>query len=287
MSVRIVTDSAAYLEPGLVESEGEAVRTVPFYVQVGGRTYVDGIELDAAQFYRLLRERDGETLVFPPTVQEFYDVYNDLAETTDEILSIHPPEALTAAVYNARQAARMLFGRCQIVVLDSQTVSLGQGILVEAALRAAREERSFEEVVRIVRGLVPRIYIVFFSGDLEYLKRGGRIGEAQALLGTILGIKPFLTLEEGEIQPMEKVRTREEALDKLGEFVSEFDTIERLAIIRGMYERSEEIALLTERLNGLFPELEVPVIHYGPVLASHIGPDNLGIIVYESFEYED
>jgi fatty acid-binding protein DegV len=103
----------------------------------------------------------------------------------------------------------------------------------------------------------------------------------------MLGIKPFLTLEEGEIQPMEKVRTREEALEKLGDFVAEFDAVEQLAIIRGMHERSSEIEFLLERLSGLFPELKVPIIHYGPVLASHIGPDNLGVIVYESLEFEE
>jgi DegV family protein with EDD domain len=285
MSARIVTDSAAHLAPDLVQELG--IGFVPFHIQVDRRVYRDGIDLDANGYYRLLRERDGEITVSPPTVETFYQVYGELARTSGEILSIHPPEALTPAVNNARQAAQMLLGRCQIIVLDSQTVSLGLGILVEAALRASSEERSFEEVVRIVRGLVPRIYAVFFSENLEYLKRGGRIGEAQALLGTMLGIKPFLTLEEGEIQPMEKVRTREEALEKLGEFVSEFDIIEQLAIIRGMYERGDEIEFLTERLHVHFPELEVPVIHYGPVLASHIGPDNLGVIVYESPEFEE
>jgi DegV family protein with EDD domain len=285
MSVRIVTDSAAYLEPPLAKELG--IHVVPFHVQVGERMYEDGINLDTEQYYRLLQKGNVKTNVSPPTVDEFYRTYSELAESAGEILSIHPPEALTPAVNNARQAARMLLGRCQIIVLDSQTVSLGLGILVEAALRAVREEKSFEEIVRIVRGLIPRIYIVFFSENLEYLRRGGRIGEAQALLGTMLGIKPFLTLEEGEIQPMEKVRTREEALEKLGDFVAEFDTVEQLAIIRGMHERSSEIEFLLERLGGLFPELEVPVIHYGPVLASHIGPDNLGVIVYESLEFEE
>ena len=181
----------------------------------------------------------------------------------------------------------MLLGRIQIVVLDSQTISLGLGLLVENAARAAKQDQDFEEIMRLVRGLVPRVYVVFFSENLEYLKRGGRIGEAQALLGTMLGIKPFLTLEGGAIQPMEKVRTREEALEKLVEFVSEFDDLVKLAIIRGMNDRPDEIALLHERFEALFPELEVPVINYGPVLAAHIGPDNLGIIVYEAVEFEE
>jgi DegV family protein with EDD domain len=292
MSVRVVTDSAAYLAPELAKELG--IGLVPFHIHVGGQAYLDGVDIDTAEYYRLLEENHHlpseqhvEISVSPPTVEEYYRTYSQLAESSNEILSIHPPEALTPSVNNARQAARMLLGRCQIIVLDSQTISLGQGILVKAALDAAREEKSFEEIVRIVRGLVPRIYIVFFSDNLEYLKRGGRIGEAQALLGTMLGIKPFLTLEDGEIQPMEKVRTREEALEKLAEFVSEFDSIEQLAIIRGMHKQSDEIDFLIERLHTFFQEVDISIIHYGPVLASHIGPGNLGVIVYESLEFED
>jgi DegV family protein with EDD domain len=280
-----VTDSAAYLDPGIAQELN--IRVVPFSVRVGQKSFQDGIDLDSAGYYDLVREYDDAVQVVPPSTQAFYQAYVELGQTTNEILSIHPPEALTSAIRYAREAARMLLGRLQIVVLDSQTISLGQGLLVENAARAAVQDQDFEEVMRLVRGLVPRVYVVFFSENLEYLKRGGRIGEAQALLGTMLGIKPFLTLEGGAIQPMEKVRTREEALEKLVEFVSEFDDLVKLAIIRGMNDRPEEIALLHERFGALFPELEVPVIHYGPVLAAHIGPDNLGVIVYEALEFEE
>jgi DegV family protein with EDD domain len=285
MSVGIVTDSAAYLDPEIVRELD--VHVVPFTIQAGQKTYLDGVDLDPAGFYALVREHDHETQVLPPSTQTFYNKYVQLSQTTTEILSIHPPESLAPSIRYAREAARMLLGRCQIVVLDSQTISLGLGLLVEHAARAAQEGKDFEEIMRLVRGLVPRVYVVFFSEDLEYLKRGGRIGEAQALLGTMLGIKPFLTLEGGAIQPMEKVRTREEALEKLVEFVSEFDDLEKLAIIRGMNDRPDEIAMLHERFAALFPDLAVPVIQYGPVLSAHIGPDNLGVIVYEALEFEE
>jgi DegV family protein with EDD domain len=285
MTVRVVTDSAAHLSAELAYELD--VRVVPFHVQFGMNAYLDGVDLDVEGYYRLLDDYEAVVRVTPPSVQEFLEVYRELSQTTGNILSIHPPEALSPAIANAQQAANMLLGRCQITVLDSQTISLGLGLLVEAAARAAREDLPFEEIVRLVRGLVPRIYVVFFSGNLEYLERGGRIGEAQALLGTMLGIKPFLTLEDGDIQPMEKVRTREEALEKLVEFVSEFDALEKLTIIRGINDRLDEIELLKERLGVLFPEIDVPVIHYGPVLASHIGPDNLGVIVYEAYEFEE
>jgi DegV family protein with EDD domain len=285
MSVGIVTDSAAYLDPGIAQELD--IRVVPFEVRVGQKSFRDGVDLNASEYYDLVRRYDEGVQVVPPSTQAFYQAYVELGQSTNEILSIHPPEALTPAIRYAREAARMLLGRLQIVVLDSQTISLGLGLLVESAARAAKQDQDFEEIMRLVRGLIPRVYVVFFSENLEYLKRGGRIGEAQALLGTMLGIKPFLTLEGGAIQPMEKVRTREEALEKLVEFVSEFDDLVRLCIIRGMNDRPEEIALLRERFEGLFPDLEAPVIHYGPVLASHIGPDNLGVIVYEALEFEE
>ena len=285
MSVGIVTDSAAYLDPRVAQELN--IRVVPFEVRVGQQSYRDGVDLDANGYYDLVRQYDAGVQVVPPSAQAFYQAYVELGQSTNEILSIHPPEALTPAIRYAREAARMLLGRLQIVVLDSQTISLGLGLLVESAARAASKGQDFEEIMRLVRGLIPRVYVVFFSENLEYLKRGGRIGEAQALLGRMLGIKPFLTLEGGAIQPMEKVRTREEALEKLVEFVSEFDDLVKLSIIRGMNDRPDEIALLRERFEGLFPDLEAPVIHYGPVLASHIGPDNLGVIVYEALEFEE
>jgi DegV family protein with EDD domain len=285
MSVGIVTDSAAYLEPGVAQELN--IHVVPFQIRLGQQTFRDGIDLDAAGYYELVRKHDDAVRVEPPSAQTFYQAYLELSQTTTEILSIHPPEALTPAIRYAREAAQMLLGRCQIVVLDSQTISLGLGLLVKNAARAAMQDQEFEDILRLVRGLIPRVYVVFFSENLEYLRRGGRIGQAQALLGTMLGIKPFLTLEGGAIQPMEKVRTREEALEKLVEFVSEFDDLEKLSIIRGINDRPGEIALLHERFELLFPDLEVPVIHYGPVLAAHIGPDNLGVIVYEALEFEE
>jgi len=138
--------------------------------------------------------------------------------------------------------------------------------------------------VRTVRGLVPQIYIVFFSENLEYLERGGRIGHAQALLGTMLGIRPFLTLEEGEIRPMEKVRTREEALEKLVEFVSEFDTVEQLYIIRGSLTPREEIDVLLSDSSCWFPELVVPWSATGQWWQRTSAP-HTGVIVYERAEF--
>lgn len=282
MTVRIVTDSTVYLEPGLVDELGVVV--VPHHIQIGERHFLDGVDLTEAEFNEMVYKQGFEAMTAAPQVGEFFKLYEELNKECAEIISIHIAQTLSRTYANALQAADMLLGRCQIAVIDSQTVSVGLGILVEAAARAAARGRSLDEIVRLVRGIVPRIYVVFFSDSLAYLERGGRIGHAQALLGTILGIKPFLTLEEGEIMPIEKVRTREQALEKLIEFVVEFDAIQRVAIVRGATHSEEEIDLLIERLHAVFPDIDVPVVSYGPVLAAHVGPDTMGVIVYESYE---
>jgi len=284
MSVRIVTDSTAHLSPEVVRELNIVV--VPCHIEIGGRDYRDGIDIDEQEFFRLVYEQGLEAWTRPPSVDEFQRVYHCLNQTSAEIVSVHVSGALSNTVQNAQRAASGLLGRCKTVVIDSQTVSMGLGILVEAAAYAAAEGMELDELVRLIRGLISQVYIVFFSDNLDYLERAGRIGHAQALLGSMLGIKPFLTLEEGDILPMEKVRTREEALEKLAEFVSEFDSIAQLVIAKGAFSPPEEIAQLKERLNDLFPDIEVPVISYGPVLTSHVGPNTLGVIVYEDLDLE-
>jgi DegV family protein with EDD domain len=141
-----------------------------------------------------------------------------------------------------------------------------------------------DEIEFLIRGMIPRIYIVFLAETLKYLERKGRIGQAQALLGTMLNIKPFLAIEDGEIIPMEKVRTREAAVDKLFEFIAEFSQIEQLVIMQSTPEPIEETKLLIERLQTIFPKIDPPILVYGPVLACHIGPNGLGVVVYEGSE---
>jgi DegV family protein with EDD domain len=282
MAVRVVTDSTAYLSPGLVRELD--ITVLPHHVDIGGREYLDGVDLSYDHFHHLVHEQRLKPHTTPPPVGEFQRVYEKLNRDTGEIITILLSGALSEAVDNAQVAADGLLGRCRIEVIDSKSVSAGLGILVELAGRAAVQGRPLDEIIRLVRGVIPQIYVVFFSDTLSYLEEAGRIGHAQALLGTYLGIKPFLTLEEGRITPIEKVRTREEALEKLIEFVIEFDAIKQLAIVKADATPDQETAFIIEELHKEFPDIEIPVLSYGPVLASHIGLDTLGIIVHESYE---
>lgn len=284
MSVHIVTDSTARFSSD--EYLDLPITIVPIHIKIGEQDYLDGVNLDENRFFDLLDKADTEPSPLAPTVEEFYRLYEQLHKNAGEIISIHLPGKLGQTCQNAQRAANMLLGQCKIEVIDSSTTSLGLGILVEAAARAAVEGQDIDSIVRYVRGMVPQIYIVFFSESLNDLKHADGIGKAQAMLGTMLGIKPLFTLEDGEIIPIEKVKTREYAIEKLIEFVTEFDAINQVAIIKNSAEPTEETNYISGQLREVFPNLQVPVMSYGTVLASYIGPAALGVVVYEDKSFE-
>ncbi|MBN1933334.1 MAG: DegV family protein [Anaerolineae bacterium] len=284
MSVHIVTDSTARFASD--EYKRLPITVMPLHIHFGDKAYLDGVDIDEKQFFQLLKTAKEPPRALPPTIEEFNRLYNKLYAGGNDVISIHLPSRLGRTCENAQRAASTLLGQCKIEVIDGATTSLGLGILAEAAARETLKGESLDNIVRHVRGIIPQIYIVFFADKLNDLKHADGIGQAQALLGTMLGIKPLFTLEEGEILPIEKVKTREAAIEKLIEFVTEFDAIHQVAIIKNSNESTEETVFITEQLHEVFPEIAVPVITYSPVLASYVGPNALGVVVYEDTSFE-
>jgi DegV family protein with EDD domain len=262
--VRVVTDSAAYIPKEKVVQLG--IRVLPHTIRWDHVSFRDEIDLSREDFFSRLHAQGTSPRIEPPSVASFRQAYAELSQETDSILSIHVSAQLSEASRRASQATESFLGRCQTAIVDSLTSSLGLGILAIAAAEAGAEGQSLDEVVHLMRAMIPRVYGVFFTEDLECLERAGRIGRAQSLLGSMLGIKPFLIIEEG---------------DKLVEFVAEFSAVEQLGVVQSGGEPTEEIQLLLERLHLLFPDKNVPVVLYDPVLAYHIGPNNIGLMVYE------
>lgn len=281
-NVRVVTDSTAHLEPEDVERLD--ITVLPMRIKIDGQTLVDGPDLDKEMFFQQMTHSSAPPRSVPPPLEVFEETFEELSRTTDYIFSLHVSSSLCDVCAVARQAASTMLGRCEIIIVDSQTISVGLGILVKAAAEAAAEGESLDSIVRIIRGMIQRIYVVFFVETLDYLEREGRIRPAQALLGTMLNIKPFLTMEEGELIPMEKVRFRDKAVDKLFEFIAEFSDIEQIAVLQSTPRPTEETKLLLERLDMMFPGIKVPLVVYGPTLASHLGAEALGVVVFEGEE---
>jgi DegV family protein with EDD domain len=178
-----------------------------------------------------------------------------------------------------RRVAEMLKGRYTIRVIDSMSTSLGLGLLVELAAQAAEAGAGVHEIARVVNGAVPQLYVSVFSESLNYLERSAHLSGSQSILGTMLGIKAMLMMEEGKLHPLEKVQTREEVVDKLYEFVAEFAHVSRVGVMQHNY--SDASTALIERLRVLLPHAVIQPIGYSPSLAVHLGPNVVGVVVYE------
>jgi DegV family protein with EDD domain len=276
--VKIVTDSNAYLPDSRAVGD-LGIEVVPLTVRVGQHTYQEGVSIAHETLLRKLAQDPKSVSVEAPSEGEVAAMYKRLGRTSDKIVAIHLSGALNDIVEVSHAAARGFLGRQRIIILDTATTSVGLGLIVEAAARAAAEEAPQAEIVRIVRGMIPHMYALFFSDTLDYLESWGRLGSAQALLGTMLDLKPVSTMEDGDLLPIEKVRNYTRAVDKLYDFIIEFSHIEQLYILQRGFET--EAAQLLERLEIVFPNREFPVIGYPPSLAVHIGPKAMGIMVYE------
>lgn len=284
--VHIITDSSAhFLDPGIINRYD--ITVVPMEIRFGDQSFKEGVNIDADEFFYRVSRGGAMPKLYPPSIEDFTKVYAELSQKTDQIISIHRSRQLDDTWYNAKAASRMYLGRCDIAVIDSGTTTAGQALLVEEAAQSAEIEPSLEAVVRVVRGIIPRIYSVFYVETMDYIQRHHLLGEAQTILGTMLGIKPFMTIEEGELVAMEKVRTRNQATDRLVEFVTEFSSIERLIILQNTPYPTDQTRMLQDRLALEFPHGEFPILMYGPSLATQIGPDGMGVVVYEGLEDND
>ena len=277
--VHIVTDSAAVIAPTIAKRLDVAI--MPLTVRIDGEDYRDGLDLNSEELLLGMEREHLRPQIVGPTAEEFLKLYTRLTRSTDQIISLHSSASLSLVHREAQVAAREFLGRCDIVVMDSETLSLGLGIIVQEAAKLARDAVPLSEIVRQIRGMIRRIYIVLTTDTLDYLQHSQLVSPAQAILGTMLDIKPFLAIEEGRIMPMEKVRSRERTIDKLAEFASEFGAIDQIAILQSTLYPTDETKMLRERLGLLTAGGEFPILLYGPLLASHIGPNGMGLVVYE------
>ncbi len=284
-NICIVTDSCALFSnwPAL---QSRHLTVVPNTLHLMGAVYYEGVDLNAEEALRLMGREQYPPRVSSPGVGQYLEVYTRLAATADGIISIHPSRKLFPSWENARQAARQLGGHCPIEVIDSQHVSAGQGLLVQVALKALEQGVDFEELVRQTRGAAERIYSIFYVESVDTLLQNKIMSSSHAILGAMLGIKPFLALEEGALRAVEKVRTRTQAVERLVEFVVEFMDIEEVIILQPRQHISEQARMLQDRLALEFPGRHFPYALYSPSLASLLGLDATGIVILES-EMED
>lgn len=279
-NVRVVADSSARLPNPQLWSHPLLTR-IPMTVSAGDQEIVEDPGRPLSHYTGLLSgDRTLEST--SPGVDHITSIYADLHKQTDQIISLHTAPAASRILTSANRASERFLGRCDIEVLDSKSLSAGLGLMVQVAVEAAERGESLERIVRRVRGMIPRVYLVFFLDDLTYLERQGLITRSQAILGNMLGVIAFLTMEDGRLIPMEKVRSRVRALEKVVEFVAEFASLEQIALLQPTQAKTEDARWITEELEELHPETPLMYADYGPTTASLVGRNGLGVVVLDA-----
>ena len=277
MTVRIVTDSTADLPDSIVQALG--INVVPLSVNLGNDSYLDGIDLKANEFYDKLTHSVSLPTTSQPTPAAFIEVYNALSSEIDEIISIHISPKLSGTLNSALLARDAMNSHCRIEIIDSLQASMGLGLIVIQAARAAQTGANLNEVVEIVQEVIPRTHFFGMVDTLEYLHKGGRIGKAQALMGTLLSIKPLIGCENGEVHPKGKARTQKKAMAKLFEMVQRFANIEEMSIVHSTVP--DEAAAFTRRVSAIFEKDKICQSRIGPVIGTYLGPGSVAIGIIE------
>jgi len=278
---RIVTDVTAFLDPDLIAQY--QITVLPIEIRFGTEKFLITSRQSWQRFFEYVADRPAEETQISIPFGALEETFDRLSRETGEVLVVPSSGSLTGAFAQAQKAARGFLGRCRIQLMDSMSISWGLGLLVRSAAEAAAQGYPLDAIVRRVRGMLPHIYLIFAVERLDYLERGGRLGPAQALLGSMLKINPILLVEDGEIVPVEKVRTRTLALEKLTDFVAEFASIQQVVLLKSPLEGGDgaKLAELRDLLSQALPDQPFETIEYDPVLACHLGPDAIGIVVYE------
>lgn len=280
MQVHVVTDSSAlFAHPQLMGQY--PVTVIPNRLMIAGTEYREGVNLSPEQALELLAHQVTPPQLIPPSVDDYGAVYANLAKTCDAVVSVHMSRMLSSSWQNARTAAHELEGHLKITVVDSGTLDAAQGMIVRAALRIAEQSDDWDEIVRVVRSAIERVYSVYYVETPDYLMRNRIMTISHALLSMMNKMMPILTVEEGRIATMEKVKTRSQAVDRIIEFVTEFENIEDVLIVQPRTYMNEQTRALQERLSLEFTNTHFPYTVYSPSLAALLGVDTMGLVVLE------
>jgi DegV family protein with EDD domain len=277
MTVKIVTDSTSDLMPETASEMGITIvpLNVHFGTEIGTETYRDGVDLKAEDFYRRLEQSKTLPTTSAPAPGTFAEVYDKLAKETDEILVITISSKLSATYKAAVDGKEVMKSNARLEVIDSLSAMVGLGLIVISAAKAAKAGASLDEVIDVVRSSMGRVDFRLAFDTLEYLRKGGRIGTAQAFLGSALKVNPILTIKNGLTEGVTRVRCRAKAVDYLGDFVMGFPDVEELAIEDATTPAESEV--LAERLGSRFPRERIYWMKVGPVIGTHVGPHVLGV----------
>lgn len=273
MKIRIVTDSGSDLSDEEISNLG--ILIVPLSIRFGEEELIDRIELGADEFYDRMNNSEDVPQTAAPSPGAFITAFEECFEQGAEtVICINMSGELSATIQAAETAARELAGK-DIHIFDSKSVTSGLGTMVLEAAKASKENHSVDEILKLVDDLRSKTHVYAAIDTLENLKKGGRIGNAQALLGSMLSIKPLIDVSSGIVEEAGRQRTRKKSLLWLRDKLAEFDgNIENLVV---MHARAEDLDEFLKTLESSIDQTEMRISALGPVVASHGGPGVIGI----------
>lgn len=277
--IKIVTDSTAYLSEETARKND--IRVVPLYVHFGEEAFKEGVQLTNEVFYARLKEAPTLPTTSQPSAGEFREVFSELVSNGHEVVTLTISGKLSGT-WNSAMAAKEMLPKAPISVTDTLSTSVGLELMVKAAVAAAKAGASRQEIVDQIEDIKKRMHIFFVVDTLEYLAKGGRIGNAKAFLGTVLKVKPILLIQDGSIEPCEQVRSKRKAvarmLDLVEETVGEDAPRAKVGVTNALVP--VEAQALARELQARLGCAEPKVSDLGPVIGTHTGPGVLGVAAY-------
>jgi DegV family protein with EDD domain len=268
-SFAVVTDSTADLSDAWRERYD--IEVVPLKVLFGEETFRDGVDMNNQEFFARLAASGKLPTTSAPSPGEFAELYTRLAKDHDGCISIHIGRTLSATAEAARVGADSVEG-FRVEVIDSQTVTMPMAFLC----RVAAECATLDEASAAVRQRIPNCRVLALLDTMRYIEMGGRVSRATAMIGTLLDVKPLLLVVEGEIKPVDRVRTRSRAIPRMVEFFEKDLPVEHVAVVHAQVP--EEAERIASDIRTNHPDLEVTVGQIGCVLGTHTGPKALGVV---------
>lgn len=269
--IKIVTDSSSEISPEMAKELG--ITVMPIYVRFGEEVYRERVNISDEEFYKRLLEGSVHPATIQPGPDDFIKVYEKIAEEADGIISIHISTKLSGTVNSALRAKSMVKTKCPIEVIDSQTISTALGLITIATAEAASHGKELQQVLEMAKDSMDNTHILCLLDTLKYLQIGGRIGKAKALLGTVLNVKPFISIKDGEVVPIGRVRSRSKGLEELYKFIERAANLEDVGV--GYTTTLADAITVSQRLNSLFSKDSVKLMRLGSTLGVHLGPGAL------------
>jgi len=276
--VAVVTDSTAYLPQEIIDKYG--IHIVPLSVNFGSESYKEGLEISTKDFYLKLDQSERLPTTSQPSIGDFITMYEELSKNHQEAIAIHLSSGISGTMNTSVVAAGMVED-INIEVVDSEIACYALGFMVIEAAKMADEGKRLQEIKERIEWIVKNMRGYFVVDDLAHLHRGGRLNAAQFLVGSMLKIKPILYFNNKKLEPFEKVRTKKKAIGRILKLLND-DAKDGSFIKCSVVQANiiEEAEILKEKIEQKYPNVEVNISEFGPVIGTHTGPGTIGLVWY-------